>query len=86
MDYIDACRIAYEYYQAAWHVRGLCEAKDLGEKWIFYPASDEVFFGNSHITVSKRDGRIEPFVLPDVENFRLMKNGVVTEIPEEFRS
>lgn len=86
MEYSEAGKIAYAYYEEIWHVKGLCEAKDLGEKWIFYPDVQEPFFGNSHITVSKEDGRIEPFILPDMENFKLLKNAVIMEIPEALRS
>ena len=86
VEYGEACEIAYAYYKEVWHVKGLCEAKDLGEKWIFYPEMEEPFFGDSHITVSKVDGRIEPFILPDMENFRLLENAVVVEIPKGLRS
>lgn len=83
--YANACKIAYEFYNETWSVSGLCDAKDLGEKWLFYPNSNEPFFGGSHIVISKADGSVEQFVLPDEENFKLLKHSVPVEIPDEFR-
>lgn len=85
MDFIQASRIAYEYYKECWDTEGLRGAKDLGEKWIFYPDTSEPFFGDSHITVSKNEGEIELFILPDKENFALLKKAVDVEIPKEFQ-
>lgn len=85
IDYASACKTAYEFYKEAWHTSGLCDAKDLGEKWLFYPNSDEPFFGGSHITVSKTDGSVEQFVLPDEGNFKLLKTAASVEIPAEFK-
>lgn len=80
-----ACKIAYEYYKEAWKVTGLKEAKDLGEKWLFYPKGEEEFFGDSHITVSKVDAEIENFVLPNKENFDLLKKATTVEIAKEYK-
>lgn len=85
IDYASACKTAYEFYKEAWHASGLCDAKDLGEKWVFYPHSNEPFFGGSHIAISKANGAMEQFVLPDEENFKLLKNAVSVEIPDEFK-
>lgn len=86
MDNFDkACKIAYEYYKEAWQVSGLVEAKDLGEKWLFYPKSEVPFFGDSHITVSKTDLQVENFLLPDKENFELLTKATAVEIPEEYK-
>ncbi len=86
MDNFDkACRIAYEYYKEAWHINGLLEAKDLGEKWIFYPNNKDSFFGGNHITVSKIDTKIEEFFLPDKENFELLKKAMVVDVPKEYK-
>lgn len=85
IDYNQACKIAYEYYKEAWKISGLSMAKDLGEMWIFYPSISEPFFGDSHITVSKKDGQIENFNLPDENNFHLLKNATIVEIPKEFK-
>lgn len=85
IDYANACKMAYDYYKKVWHISGLCDAKDLSAKWIFYPNSNEHFFGGSHISISKADGSIGNFVLPDEENFKLLKNAVSVEIPAEFK-
>ena len=70
IDYASACKTAYEFYKEAWHTSGLCDAKDLG---------------GSHITVSKTDGSVEQFVLPDEGNFKLLKTAASVEIPAEFK-
>lgn len=85
MDFIQACRIAYVYYKECWEIEGLSEAKDLGEKWLFYPKTSQPFFGNSHITVSKGQGQVKQFMLPDQENFALLKTALDVDLPEEFK-
>lgn len=84
MDFMQACRIAYEYYKECWDAKGLSMIKDVGEKWIFYPSMDEPFFGGHHISIQKSDGEVKPFVLPDKQNFELLKRAVDVEVPEEF--
>lgn len=84
MDFMQACKIAYEYYKEYWGTEGLRKIKDVGEKWIFYPNMNEPFFGDHHISVAKSDGKIAPFVLPDKHNFELLKGAVDVKIPEEF--
>ena len=84
MDFTQACRIAYEYYKECWDAEGLSKVKDVGEKWVFYPNVDGSFFGNHHISIQKSDGEIKPFVLPNKQNFELLKRAVDVEIPKEF--
>ena len=76
MELIEACSLAKAYYLQEWECSELSEIKDLGEKWLFYPDNEKDAFGRFHITVSKSDGKIEPFFLPSKENFELLKNAI----------
>lgn len=84
-DFDQACKIAYEYYKEAWKTVGLNKISDLGEKWIFYPKVTEVNYGSHHITISKINGEIKPFVLPNKDNFELLKNATSVDVPEEYK-
>ena len=81
----DAWKIAYEYYEISWGVKGISKIKDLGEKWFFYPKETEPFFGGSHITISKYDGKIDEFSLPNEKNFQLLKEATNVEVPNEYK-
>ncbi len=83
--YEEACKLAYDFYKVSTNVNGLSKAMDLGEKWIFYPSYSEDVFGDTTITISKEDGQIENFQLPDYKNFELLKNATSLEIPNEFK-
>lgn len=85
MDYIEACKIANEYYKCAWGVNGFSEIKDLGSKWLFYPKIETPFFGGSFVTIKKDDGEISLFKLPNDENFKLLKNAISMDVPKKYK-
>ena len=85
IEFNDACKIALDYYKFACNATGLSEAKDLGDKWLFYQNGNDIKFGESNITVIKKDGNIERFNLPNKDNFKLLENAKTIDIPSEFR-
>ena len=85
MNFDEACKMAYEYYKNGWKIEGLSEVKDLGEKWLFYPNTNEPVFGSSYITINKNNGKLEQFILPDEENFKLLKEAINIDIPENYK-
>lgn len=85
LDYIEACKIAYEYYKEAWGVNGFSEIKDLGSKWLFYPKVETPFFGGGFVTIEKKGGEIDLFKLPSDENFKLLKNAISIDVPCEYK-
>lgn len=57
-------------------------ALDAETHWIFYPGkSNEIEIGSAGIKIEKAGGVIEPFVLPDDENFELLDRSVKMDIP-----
>lgn len=78
------CEIAYNYYKENGK-EGLCEANDLGKKWLFAGGDpEEVEVGGYSITVDKETGKIEPFILPDMKNFELLDKAIPLDIPSEY--
>ena len=78
------CKIAFDHYKK--HGKnGLCEANDLGDSWLFAAGDPEaVEDGGYSITVDKATGKIEPFILPNMENFRRLEKAVQMTVPDEY--
>lgn len=83
--YDEACKIAFDYYKKNGKI-GLCEANDLGDSWLFAGGDpDAVDDGGYSITVDKGTGKIEPFFLPDKENFKRLDRATPVDIPDEYK-
>ncbi len=82
MELKEACKLALAFYAEDRKATALSEIKDLGEKWLFYPEESDEDFGRFSITIRKDDGKMEPFHLPNKENFALLKQAKPVEIPK----
>lgn len=79
----EACEMTSRFYNEAWEIDRLVRAVDLGERWLIYPAVDALF-GVTFYSISKEDGSMEPFVLPDSHNFELLDKAVEIDVPDKF--
>lgn len=85
MEFEAGCKIAFDYYRKQGK-HGLCEANDLGDSWLFAGGDPDVFdVGGYSITVDKESGKIEPFFLPDKENFKRLDKAIPLIVPDEYR-
>ena len=83
--YEQGCKTAFDYYKENGK-HGLCEANDLGDAWLFAGGDpDAVEDGGFSITVDKESGKIEPFFLPDKENFKRLAKAIPLIVPDEYK-
>lgn len=83
--YEDGCKTAFDYYKKHGK-KGLCEAHDLGDSWLFAGGDpDSVEDGGYSITVDKETGKIDPFILPDMDNFKRLDKAVPLIVPDEYK-
>lgn len=79
-----ACKIAYDYYKEH-SKKGLGEANDLGDSWLFSGGDpDAIDDGGYAITVDKKSGKVEDFILPNKRNFERLAKAVPEDIPMEY--
>ena len=85
MKYDEACKKAFDYYKKHGK-KGINEVNDLGESWLFAGGDPEAIDdGGYSITVDKTTGKIEPFILPDKDNFKLLDKAVQMDIPDKYK-
>ena len=82
-----ACKKAMEYLKKEYGDIGFSSIKDIGDKWLFEgrDAENTVFYGKPGITIDKETGEQGFFLLPDIENFKLLDKAANIEIPKEYR-
>lgn len=85
MELIDAIELANSYFSrennATVNRKSILDAVT---HWIFYPGQDEIIeFGLEGIKIDKLSGKLEVFVLPDDENFRLLDQSTKIKLEEE---
>lgn len=86
MMFAEACEKAMQYFRDKWNDIGLCSIQDLGDKWLFNGENSEnkVVYGKQGITIDKKTGNISLFVLPDVNNFKILEGAKNIEIPGKY--
>lgn len=82
--YNEALEKAIEYFNTHSQNNKISKALENSEGWIFY---NFIGFkvGAAGIKVDKQSGNISTFILPNKENFELLKNSKEIEVPEEYR-
>lgn len=80
----EGCKAAFDYYKEHGK-KGLSEANDLGDAWLFAGGDPDVIEdGGCAITVDKENGEIADFILPDEENFERLAKAEPVDIPREY--
>lgn len=78
------CKAAFDYYKEQGK-KGLSEANDLGDVWLFAGGDPDVIEdGGYAITVDKENGEIAEFILPDRKNFERLEKAEPVDIPKEY--
>lgn len=86
MTFEQACKIAYKYFKDEAEKFTLTSAEDIGDKWLFEGGEPGiVLYGMLPITVDKKNGKIELFILPDKDNFKILEKAKQIEIPKEYQ-
>lgn len=83
----DACKKAYEYFNQIMDIKGIHEAFDMEEQWLFFGRNlppDVVEYGSTSIVIDKQTGEGSFFVLSDPDNMALLKKAKKIEVPEEY--
>lgn len=83
----EACKKAQNVFAQKKYKKGIVEAYDIGDRWlfcgiIFGDGSPE--YGNTPITISKETGKFEEFPLNEIENLKIYYNAKEILIPEKF--
>lgn len=87
MSYLEACRIALEYFREYFGVTGLTTATEDDRKWFFSAGKDPSnMIGNTIISVSKESGKIEMVDFLSDDGFEMIKNSTQIKIPSEYIS
>lgn len=84
ISYEAGCKAAFDYYKKIGK-KGLCEANDLGDSWLFAGGDpDAIEDGGYAITVDKKNGDVAEFILPNRKNFERLAKAVPVDIPKEY--
>lgn len=82
IEYKDALKIAKDYYYAKGQ-QELTKMYETDEMWIVYGGKKgQIKIGGAAITINKKNGQIENFILPSKENFAIIKAAKLVEIVE----
>lgn len=81
IDIIKACKLALEYYKENTDKTALSKVYDHKDMWIIYARSDKIEYGGYGISINKNTGEIRMFTLPSQENFAILKDSVLVDIP-----
>ncbi|MBR1377239.1 MAG: hypothetical protein IJ565_05490 [Bacilli bacterium] len=84
VNFEEACKKANDYYYGQGYPKGLTGARDLKEKWLFFPRQECINVGATPITIDKEGGTIEPFI-QSADTFASLSNSLVMPIPEEYQ-
>ena len=86
LSFEEACQKAYCFFIENTQQIAIYSAMDAGDFWIFFGDTEGyIDVGGQGIKINKESGKIEEFTLPDLENFRIMKNAVALEVSSEFK-
>ena len=86
LNFEEACKMAYDFFRENTQKIAIYSAMDAGEFWIFFGDTDGyVDVGGQGIKVNKFNGEIDEFTLPNLENFKIMKNAIQIDVPCEFK-
>jgi hypothetical protein len=78
-----AFRRAEEYFMAAGGLK-VTKALETKNYWIFFGGDEEgCEYGGYGIKINKESSRTEDFVLPDDENFRLLKEADIIDFGQK---
>lgn len=85
MSYIEACRVALEYFREHLGAIGLTTATEDEQKWFFSAGKDQSnMIGNIVISVSKTSGEIEIVDFLSDDGFEMLKNSTKIKIPSDY--
>lgn len=86
MDFKKICKIAYQYFDNSFGIKGISTIRDIGESYFFEPKSSgqNINYAINPILISKENKVISIFD-PSIENLKLLMNGIEIIIPEEYK-
>lgn len=84
MEFMDALEKANNYFLNVYNQKvNKAVVLDAVTHWIFYPGEEEIVeFGVEGVKIEKSSGKMDPFILPDDENFELLDRATKIKMEE----
>lgn len=84
----EACKLAYEFFNKNGFQKGIVFAAELDDLWLFggkMLRGSGVEYGNNPVSVNKKNGNVNWFVLSRPKNLELYWTRKEVPVPERYR-
>lgn len=87
MKFLKACESAMKYFKQQYGDIGLASVMDIGKNWLFSGKNENqnILYGKESVIVNKTTGELQPFFLSEYPNYKVLKNAVKIEVPEQYK-